>query len=161
MSQTTTRKLDAEDRQILEIIQRDCLTPAEQIAFDTNMSASSVQRRIRRMRDDGIIQRQVAVVDAKKLGYPLTFIAALEIERERKELLVQLKRWLERETAVQQALYVTGAADIFLIVIAPDVEAYDEITQRLLEDNTNVRRLTTSVALQTYKRGLFVPTDMA
>lgn len=150
--------LDNEDRKILGIIQRDCSTPSEQIASDTGMSASSVQRRIRKMREDGIIQGQVTLVDAKKLGYPLTFLAALEIERERKELLSQLRRWLDKEDAVQQAIYVTGAADIILIVIAQDVEAYDAITQRLLENNPNVRRITTSVALQTYKRGLYVPT---
>ncbi|MER8465651.1 Lrp/AsnC family transcriptional regulator [Mesorhizobium sp. M1396] len=158
MARENSSKLDKEDRQILNIIQRDCLRPVEQIAFETGLSASSVQRRVRRMRTEGVIERQVAVVDAKKLGFPLTFVAALEVERERKELLVRLKQWLEREEAIQQAIYVTGAADVILTVIAPDIEAYDELTQRLLEDNPNVRRLTTSVGLQVYKRGLFVPT---
>lgn len=68
-------------------------------------------------------------------------------------------RLLEREDAVQQAIYVTGAADVFLIIAARDVEAYDQITQRLVMENPNVRRVTTSVALQTFKRGLLVPID--
>lgn len=111
------------------------------------------------MREDGVIQAQVAVVDAKKVGLPLTFVLSVEIEKERKELLAQLKRWLSREEAVQQAFYVTGSADLFLIVLAKDVEAYDAITQRMVEDNPNIRRITTSVTLQTYKSGLYVPTE--
>lgn len=157
MGTSANKFVGRDDCKILDIIQRDASMTTEQIAEKIDISASSVQRRIRKMRDTGVIQRQVALVDAKKLGYPLTFVAALEIERERKELLIQLKRWLDREDTVQQVFYVTGAADIFLIIIASDVEDYDIVTQRLLEENPNVRRLTTSVVLQTYKRDLFVP----
>jgi DNA-binding Lrp family transcriptional regulator len=151
--------LDRGDRRILTILQRDCLTPAEQIAETTGMSASSVLRRIRKMREEGVIEGQVCVVNAKKVGVPLTFVAALEIERERKDLLSKLRKWLDREDSVQQAIYTTGSADVYLIILAKDVESYDEITQRLVEENPNIRRLTTSVALQTYKRGLFVTAE--
>jgi Lrp/AsnC family leucine-responsive transcriptional regulator len=154
----THNTLDRGDRRILSILQRDCFTPADQIAEETGMSASSVLRRIRKMRDDGVIQGQVMIVDARKVGMPLTFVTALEIERERKDLLSQLKRWLDKEDSVQQAIYTTGSADVYLIVVAKSVEAYDAITQRLVEENPNIRRVTTSVALQTYKRGLYVPT---
>ncbi|POF44395.1 AsnC family transcriptional regulator [Pseudomonas laurylsulfativorans] len=151
--------LDRGDRRILSLLQRDCLVPAELIAEKTGMSASSVLRRIRKMREEGVIQGQVTVVDAKKVGVPLTFVTALEIERERKDLLSQLRKWLDREDSVQQAIYTTGSADVYLIILARDVESYDAITQRLVEENPNIRRLTTSVALQTYKRGIFVPTE--
>lgn len=151
--------LDRGDRRILSFLQRDCLVPAELIAEKTGMSASSVLRRIRKMREEGVIQGQVTVVDAKKVGVPLTFVTALEIERERKDLLSQLRKWLDREDSVQQAIYTTGSADVYLIILARDVESYDAITQRLVEENPNIRRLTTSVALQTYKRGIFVPTE--
>jgi len=111
------------------------------------------------MRDDGVILGQVTIVDAKKVGMPLTFVTALEIERERKDLLAQLKRWLDKEDSVQQAIYTTGSADVYLIVVAKNVEAYDAITQRLVEENPNIRRVTTSVSLQTYKRGLYIPAE--
>ena len=150
-------ELDKEDKFILAKLQSDSLTPAEVIAQELGLSASSVQRRIRRLRDEKIISRHCAVVDPKKVGNPLVFVASLEIERERKELLIQLRRWLNREEAVQQAFYVTGATDLVLIVLAKDIEDYDSITQRLVEDNSNVRRVTTSVALQIYKQSLSVP----
>lgn len=149
--------LDHIDRGILARVQVDCTLPSERIADEVGISPSAVQRRLKRMRETGVILSQVAVLDPRKLGNPLSLIAALEVEREKKELLLQLRQWLNRAAEVQQAFYVTGAADIILVVICPDMQAYDEFSQRLVEENRNVRRVTTSVSLQVYKRGLSVP----
>jgi Lrp/AsnC family leucine-responsive transcriptional regulator len=150
--------LDRADRRILSILQLDCLTSAEQIAENIGLSASSVLRRIKKLRTEGLIQGQVCILDAKKLGITLTFVTALEIERERKDLLAQLKNWVQREASIQQAFYTTGSADLYLIVVAKDVESYDDITLRLVTENPNVRRVTTSLTLQTYKNGIALPT---
>ena len=150
-------QLDQVDMRILSMLQKDCSIAADRIAKRANISPSAVQRRIKRMRRDKTIEGFVAVVDPKAVGQPLTFIAALEIERERKDLLVQLQKWIDREDAVQQAFYVTGTADIILVILCADVESYDVISQHLVEDNPNVRRVTTSITLQVYKRGLSVP----
>lgn len=153
------RKLDRFDRQILDRIQRDATTPTERVAETVHLSVSAVQRRIKRMRKMGIIQKDVAVVDPEAVGRPLKFIATLEIEREHKELLQELRQWVQAEEAVQQAFYVTGDVDIVLVITACDMEEYDLLTQKLLEDNRNVRRMTTHVMLQDYKSTLFVPPD--
>jgi Lrp/AsnC family leucine-responsive transcriptional regulator len=150
-------KLDPLDRRILALVQRDCTLAAETIAEQVGLSASAVQRRLKRMREDKTILAQVAVVDPKRVGRPLTFIAAAEIERERAELLQELRRWLDAEPAVPQVYYVTGTADLVMILTAESVEAYDAITARLVAENPNVRRVTTSVTLHAFKRGLFVP----
>ncbi|NVL89313.1 Lrp/AsnC ligand binding domain-containing protein, partial [Escherichia coli] len=91
------------------------------------------------------------------VGKPNFFLAALEIERERPELIARLRQWLAAEEQVQQIYYVTGTADFVLVVVAPDVGAYDALMSRLMADNPNVRRFTTNVALGVGKRGLFVP----
>lgn len=152
------RELDKFDRQILDLIQRDSAVATERLADQVHLSVSAVQRRIKRMRQSGTIQREVAVVDARRIGRPLKFIATLEIEREHKELLQQLQRWISAEDSIQQAFYVTGDVEIILIVTACDMDEYDQITQKLLEDNKNVRRMTTHVTLQEYKNTLYVPT---
>ena len=154
-----SQELDGFDCKILELVQRDCSLAAEVIAERVGLSTSAVQRRLKRMRRQGVIVAQVAVVDAKLVGRPLTFIAAAEIERERPELLQALRRWLAAEDSLQQVYYVTGAADLVMVIVAESVEAYDAITARLVADNPNVRRVTTSVALHTFKRGLFVPVN--
>lgn len=151
--------LDRADRRILSLLQRDCLMPAEKIAEKIGLSASSVLRRVKRLRSDKVIRGQVAVVDETKLGVQLTFVTVLEIVKEQKEPLAKLQQWLSEEVTVQQAFYTTGSADLYLIVVATNVESYNEVTQRLVAENPIIRRVTTNVTLQTFKKGIFVPTN--
>jgi len=88
------------------------------------------------------------------VGRPTFYIVALQVERERPELLASLKRWLADERQIQQVFYVTGEADFVLVVTAADTESYDALMTRLVRENANVRRYTTNVALGVVKRGL-------
>lgn len=150
-------QLDRFDRQLLILVQEDTSRTADQLAEHVNLSPSAVQRRLKRLREEGIIERQCAVVDPKKVGRPTFFIVSLQVERERPELLDQLRQWLSAEEHVQQAFYVTGEADFVLIVTVPDTEAYDDLMGRLMSENSNVKRFTTNVALGLVKRGLTIP----
>ncbi|TCO38917.1 Lrp/AsnC family transcriptional regulator [Dokdonella fugitiva] len=151
--------LDKLDRRILALLQRDARLPAETIGAEIGLSASAVQRRVARLRDEGVITGDIAIVDARSVGRPLTMIADLVVDGDRSELVAGLKRWLEREAAIQEAWYVTGDEDYVLVVTARDVDAYEAFMQRLLAENTNVRRYRTRVVLGTLKRGLGVPLD--
>jgi Lrp/AsnC family transcriptional regulator, leucine-responsive regulatory protein len=154
-------ELDKLDRSILAILQKDARRPAELMGADVGLSASAVQRRIARMREEAVITAEVALVDPKQAGRPLTMIVDVEVERERPELLASLKQWIATEPCIQEAWYVTGAGDYVLIVVARDVDDFEALMQRLVADNANVRRFQTRVALSTLKRGMFVPMDIS
>ena len=149
--------LDPFDRRILGLVQEDASLTGEKLSESVALSVSALQRRLRRLHEVGVIQRNVAVVDPQRVGRPTFFVVALQIERERPELLVQLRRWLTNEPQVQQAFYVTGEADFVLIVTAPDTASYDELMSRMVRENANIRHFTTNVALGVIKRGLTVP----
>jgi len=149
--------LDRFDRQLLNLVQEDAGQTAEQLAEQVFLSPSAVQRRLRRLREQGVIVRDAAVVDPRKVGRPTFFVVSLQVERERPELLAQLRQWLAAQEHVQQAFYVTGEADFVLIITAPDTETYDALMARLVGDNPNVKRFTTNVALGVVKRGLTIP----
>ncbi|HEV7369891.1 Lrp/AsnC family transcriptional regulator [Arenibaculum sp.] len=153
--------MDRIDVRLLEQLQENADRSAEQLMEDVPLSASAIQRRIRRLKDDGVIERVIAVANPRKVGAPVCCIVSLEIERERPELLAQLRRWLNHERQIQQAYYVTGDADFVLVVAAPDMESYEALMARLMHDNANVRRFTTNVSLGPVKRGLAVPIDGA
>lgn len=149
--------LDPFDRQLLNLLQEDADRTADQLAESVALSPSAIQRRIKRLRDRGVILRDIAVADHRKIGNPTFFIVALEVERERPELLAQLRKWLAAQAHVQQVFYVTGEADFILVITAPDTETYDALMSDLVMQNPNVRRFTTNVALSVIKRGLAVP----
>ena len=151
--------LDVFDRKLLALVQRDASRSADALAEEVGLSPSAALRRLKRLRDDGVILATTVVVDPAKTGKPNFFLAALEIERERPKHIARLRQWLAGEEGIQQVYYVTGTADFMLVVVAPDVAAYDELMSRLMADNPNVRRFTTNVALGVGKCSLFVPVD--
>jgi Lrp/AsnC family leucine-responsive transcriptional regulator len=149
--------LDRFDRQLLELVQEDAGLTAGQLAKAVELSPSAIQRRLKRMREEGVIVRQTAVVDPVAVGRPTFFVVSLQVERERPELLAQLRKWLAAERQIQQAYYVTGEADFVLVVSAPQTEAFEALMTRLVAENPNVRHFTTHVALGVVKRSLSIP----
>ena len=149
--------LDRFDRQLLDLVQQDASLTADQLAARVPLSASAIQRRLRRLRDEGVIVREAAIVDPARVGGTTIFVASLQVEREHPPLMAALRRWLAAEPRVQEAFYVTGEADFVLVVAARDAASYDALMVRLVAENPNVRRFTTSVALGVLKRGLEIP----
>jgi DNA-binding Lrp family transcriptional regulator len=153
-------KLDRFDRHLLNLVQADAGQTSEQLAQQVALSPSAVQRRLRKLKEAGVIVRHTAVLEPRKVGRPTFFIVSLEVERDRPELLAQLRNWVASEEQVQQAFYVTGEADFMLVVTAPDTETYDALMARLTIENPNVRKFTTNVALGVVKRGLSIPVPL-
>lgn len=150
-------KLDNFDRQLLNLVQENASLTAEQLSESVALSVSAIQRRLKRLRASGVIIRDTALIDPKRVGGSTFYVVALQVERERPELLIELRRWLTSEPHVQQAFYVTGEADFVLVVTAPDTETYDALMTRMVSENPNIRRFTTNVALGLVKRGSAIP----
>ena len=150
-------ELDRFDRQLLNLVQQDAALTAEQLGAQVSLSPSAIQRRLKRLREQGVIQRHIAVVDAAQVGRPTTFIANVQVSSEQPEAMAGLRAWLAAEPGVQQAFYVTGEADFVLVVTAPDAAGYEALMARLLAAHANVRRYTTQVAMGVLKRGLALP----
>ena len=148
--------IDVQDRQILDAMQDNARIGLESLAADTGLSVASVQRRVRRLRDDGVICAEVAVLDPAKLGQAMSFVVMVELERERLDQIDDFARRAEAEPQVQQCYYVTGDADFCLICTASDMQDFEALTHRLFFESTNVRRFRTSVVMGRKKVGLKV-----
>jgi DNA-binding Lrp family transcriptional regulator len=154
---TSEPLLDDFDREILRRVQRDIRTTSEDIGAQIGLSAAAVQRRLKRMRESGIILAEVAVVDPTSVGQAMTFIVGVELERERPDVLAAFRSAAQADANVQQCYYVTGVSDFVLVVITRDMPEFEAFTRRLLFDNANVRRFTTNVVMARDKAGLSVP----
>ncbi|MBQ0959141.1 Lrp/AsnC family transcriptional regulator [Ideonella sp. 4Y11] len=150
-------ELDDFDRHLLTRMQADAHCKAETLAAEIGLSASAVQRRLKRLRERGVIQAEVAVLDPAVMGRGLTLIAGLTIGRDNYAALPRLRAWLAAEPAVQQAWYVTGEADLVALVLAPDMPAYDALCARLMAEVPQLSRITTQVVIEPLKRSLALP----
>lgn len=154
MHNDDSTELDAFDYRILQRWQGDTRLPAKTIADEIGLSVAAVQRRLKRLRDSGVIRREVAELDPRPLRLALTCVVLVDLERESAADLERFRRKMLAAAEVQQCYYVTGQSDFVLIVLVSDMEAYDAFTRRTLLDDTNVRSFTTHVALERVKTGV-------
>jgi DNA-binding Lrp family transcriptional regulator len=150
--------LDAFDRKILEILQRDNTTPQRTIGAAVNLSAPAVQRRIKRMTEDGVIQANVAVINPVAVGQSITIFVEVEVISETAEQIQEAKEAFASAPEIQQCYYVTGEADFVLVVVVPSMTEYEALTRRLFFGNNNVKRFRTFVSMDRIKVGLGVST---
>jgi len=151
--------LDKSDRIILAQLQQNSRLSLEALADACGLSSASVQRRVKRLREENIIENEVAILSPSALGQNMTFIVMVELERERIDQLDAFRRIVRKEPQVQQCYYVTGEADFTLICIAQNMLDFESLTRRLFFENTNIRRFRTSVVMERTKVGLSVPTE--
>src|SRR6056297_3098826 len=115
-------QLDPADLAILRILQADCRCGLERLAQNCGMSVPSVQRRLKRLRDGDLIQKEVAVLNPAFFDIRMTFVVMVELDRESLQQLDLFRKRAMAEPQVQQCYYVTGEADFILICTARDME---------------------------------------
>lgn len=140
--------LDRFDRALLELVQRDNQVPARRLAVQVGLSESAVLRRLRRLRQDGVIVADVAVVPPALLGLPLTIHVLVALERERSVELDAFTRTLRQRPEVRGAWYVTGEADFLLQLRLADMAAFETFAREVLHDDPNVRSFRTMVVMR-------------
>lgn len=153
---TRDLKLDLFDRKILAILQRDNLTPQRTIGEAIGLSAPPVQRRIKRMTEDGVIRANVAVIDPAAVGQLITIFVEVEVICETADQIEAAKREFIAAPEIQQCYYVTGEADFVLVIVVSSMAQYEALTRRLFFGNNNVKRFRTFVAMDRVKVGLSV-----
>ena len=145
--------LDRFDLAILRILQRNNQTPQREIGAAVNLSAPSVQRRIRRMEADGVITANVAQIAPETVGLLLTIIVAVELISETPEAIHAAKERFRAAPEVQQCHYVTGEADFILTLVVASMSAYEDFTRRTFFDGGNVKKFRTFVSMGQVKTG--------
>ncbi len=152
-------ELDRIDRKILDVLQGDNQITNLALAERVAVSPPSCLRRVRRLREEGVIVADVSIVDPRALGRGVTAIVQVHLNDERLDLRDGFARAMRRRAEVTQCYLVTGDPDFVLIVQVSDMAAFEEFTRAALYADTNVRKFTTFVTLDRIKFETRIPTD--
>ncbi|GGA80908.1 ArsR family transcriptional regulator [Arenimonas soli] len=152
MANPAVPRIDALDRQILVLYRKNTRLPAATIGERVGLSATAVQRRLKKMREDGVILAETARVDPGALGLGLTCIVGIDLEREGPDAIDRFRQRMRGFQAVQQCYHVTGAHDFVLVVQAADIAAYEAFTRTALTTDANVLSFSTQVVLESGPR---------
>jgi len=150
-------KLDIFDRKILNMIQKNSRRATDGMADQIGLSVSAVQRRLKKLRSEGVIASEIAIVDKKYAQQLMTFIAGIEIERDNYQTLTQFKAWAKGKENIQQIHYVTGTVDLMLVLCAPNVADYDRFMEVMMAEFPAFRRIATNVVLDSPMQSFYTP----
>jgi Lrp/AsnC family transcriptional regulator, leucine-responsive regulatory protein len=151
---------DKLDKHILALLQANARRSSEEIAEAVGLSATAVQRRIRRLRENGVIVADVAVLSAEAVGRRVTALVEVELlAGSRDDLVDDFKRRMTARPEVQQCYYVSGEYDFLLVVTARDLADYERLTRQLFFGAGNIRKFRSIFVLDPVKVGLQLPLE--
>ncbi|GAA2815679.1 AsnC family transcriptional regulator [Aminobacter aminovorans] len=143
--------LDELDRRILAVLQQDNRLSFAELAERVASSAASCVRRVRRLREEGVILADIALVDPGRAGKSLTAVVNIELEAERLDLVDAFKREMRAAPEVNQCYMVTGDADFVVMVTVEDIAAFEAFTRDRLYANPNIRKFRSMIMLDRVK----------
>ena len=133
--------LDELDRRILNALQADASQNNNELAAHVHASPPTCLRRVRRLIEGGIIERQVAIVAPEKVGMPLTAVVEITLDHQAAEKMTEFEALVANEAAVLQCYRVSPGPDFVLVVQVADMPAYHALAHRLFASHANVRNV--------------------
>jgi Lrp/AsnC family leucine-responsive transcriptional regulator len=132
--------LDSFDIKLLTALQENNQRTSEDLAALVSLSPSACLRRVKRLRDTGVISADVSVVAPGALGQQMTLIVVVALERDQQDLTDAFMASMRGTAQVTQCYYVTGQADFVLVISVRDMEDYESFTRAFFADNRNIKR---------------------
>jgi Lrp/AsnC family transcriptional regulator, leucine-responsive regulatory protein len=153
----TARDLDRFDLAILTMLQSDNQQPQSAIAEKVGLSTPSVQRRISRLEERGVIEKNIAVVDPAAVGNPVTAVIESRLVEDRSVVMDRAKRYYRDVEEIQQCYFVNGGVSFIIIMIARDIPHFEQLVRKHFADNQDILTYRTLIVLDRVKVGLNLP----
>jgi Lrp/AsnC family leucine-responsive transcriptional regulator len=145
--------LDEYDKKLLRLLQTNNLLTAKELAENVNLSASAVQRRLAKLREEKVIEADVSIISPAVAGLSITCVVDVILHDGDSKSLEKFKAILKRCSEVMQCYFVTGTYDFVLIVNTRDMQHYETFSKKWLMDNPNVKHFYTHVVMDKVKVG--------
>jgi len=154
MEQTT---VDAIDLRLLEQLQHDSSLSNQALAKRIHISPPTCLRRVKRLREAGLIEREIAVLSVDKMaliaGHGLSAVVEITLDRQGNDALEAFEKRVAADDAVQQCYRVSPGPDFCLVVQTAHMPDYLALAQRLFTADANVRNVKTFFSVKRSKFG--------
>ena len=145
-------ELDQIDRSILRLLASDASLSLNEIADKVGLTATPCWKRIKRMEENGIIKSRVAILDADKLGLPVSVLVSVETSDHSAAWLDKFHQAVKNIPEIVGAWRMSGDVDYLLHVVVPDIAAYDSFYRKLIE-MVPLRNVSSRFAMERMKEG--------
>ncbi len=150
--------MDAIDRKILSILQRDATIPIAEIAEQVGLSTTPCWRRIQKLDEAGVIRSRVALLDGGLLNVGVTVFVSVRTNQHNAAWFERFAKAVDEIPEVVEFYRMSGDVDYLLRVVVPDIAAYDTVYQRLIE-TVSLSDVSSSFAMEQIKYTTALPLD--
>ncbi len=145
------QSVDEQDKALLRLLQVNNKLTADELGEKVSLSASAVQRRLKRLRDEKIIEADVSIISPKAAGVGNTCVVDVVLEVGNSKAIEKFKNAMRKCPEVMHCYYVTGTYDFVLIVNTRDMQHFEQFSTKNLMDNPNVKHFYTHVVMDRVK----------
>ena len=149
--------LDKKDRQILSLLQEDATLSLAELAEKLNISTTPCWKRVKRLEDEGVISKRVALLNPLMVDLPTSIFMTLSVSRHERKWMEQFKRVVGDFDEVMEVYRMTGEFDYMLRVQVRDIQSFDSFYKRLMEKLDGISKVTSSFAMETIKYTTALP----
>lgn len=144
-----TLMLDATDRRILAVLQKEGRITNADLSERVNLSPSACHRRVQQLEEAGYIDKYVALLNTRKMGKPTTVFVEITLQSQAEDLLDAFEREVARVPDILECHLMAGTADYLLKIMAEDTEDFARIHRQYLSRLPGVAQMQSSFALRT------------
>ena len=150
--------MDATDRQILELLQRDTTMPLAEIARKVGLSSTPCWRRIQKLEETKVIRKRIALLDGEKINAGVNVFVSIRTSNHNAEWLARFAEVVSGMPEVMEFYRMSGEIDYLLRVAVPDIAAYDAFYKRLIAE-IDLDDVSSSFAMEQIKYTTALPLD--
>ena len=147
------------DRKILRLLQHDADLSAAEVAEKVELSQSPCWRRIHRMQEEGLIERKVALLNPRLLGFSITVFVNIKLSAHGRNNLTEFEEAIVGYPEVLECYTMAGGSDYLLKVVAKDIASYERFLRDQLLQRPHVLEAHSNIAMSEVKRTTELPLD--
>ncbi|MFA0811252.1 Lrp/AsnC family transcriptional regulator [Microbulbifer epialgicus] len=151
--------LNRQDRQILELLQRDATLSVGDIAERVGISKSACWRRIHKMEEEGVIAERVTLLDQHKLNLPLTVYISIRTNQHNDQWASQFGELVQGIAEILEVHRMSGDLDYLIKAVVTDMPGYDRLYKELIK--ADLFDVSSSFVMETMKQTTRLPLKYA
>ena len=149
--------MDYIDKKIIFILQRQADLPLSEISKRVGLSQTPCWNRIKKLEEDGVIEKKVTLINKRKVNLPITVFLMITVRNHNSDWMRKFSEILKKYKNILEAHRITGSqADYIIKVVAESIKEYDEFQQVLIK-NIEFNSMSSGISLQELKSTTILP----
>jgi len=151
------KKIDDIDKKILKILQEDASRNVKQIAADLNMTKTPIYERIKRMQDDGIIEKYVVMVDRTKVSSSIIVFLSGSLDVKKFDEINDFYEAIDKIPEIMECYLMGGDTDFMMKVICPGLDMYHDFFAKTIATLPRIGQIKSSFVINEVKKSTVLP----